>query len=98
MLNRIDKASLAERKASWSAADLIALHNGGSMQHKHPTGQDLPSPGASWFTQFSVLYVRALRNSIRNPLNTGARILTSTLLGVFVGLVFFQLGSGEPRK
>ncbi|KAK9813235.1 hypothetical protein WJX72_011188 [[Myrmecia] bisecta] len=46
----------------------------------------------SWFTQFRVLYVRAAANCVRNPMNMGAWILASTWLGVFIGLVFLNLG------
>lgn len=49
---------------------------------------------AGWQLQFRALYWRSIVTCTRNPLDMGARVLTSCWLGVFVGLVFLRLGSG----
>lgn len=75
---------------SWSAELYIDIDvcYGGAGLHK------LNHHAASWRVQFRVLYWRCIVSSIRNPLDMGARILTSLWLGVFVGLVFLRLPSG----
>lgn len=49
----------------------------------------------SWFAQFRLLYWRSMVISIRNPLDMGARVLASAVLGVLEGLVFLHLGYGR---
>ncbi|KAK9820121.1 hypothetical protein WJX72_006338 [[Myrmecia] bisecta] len=62
-------------------------------QPPNPSDNQTSYYHVGWFTQFRVLYVRAAVNCVRNPMNMGARILASTWLGVFIGLVFLNLGT-----
>lgn len=51
----------------------------------------VPAP-ASWCTQFSVLTERSLKNAIRDPITSRARLAQAVFLSVVAGLIYWNLG------
>ncbi|RXG71535.1 ATP-binding cassette sub-family G member 4 [Armadillidium vulgare] len=45
-----------------------------------------------FWTQFYVLFVRTLRSIIRDPILTLTRLLVNILVGIFVGILFYDIG------
>lgn len=96
-LGRLNTGKMAEINA-WKAesrtdnAEASGLQKGVSQES--PTSRQAHHH-VCWLIQLNVLFMRAAHNVARNPLNTGARLMCSTFLGVFTGLVFLKLRSGR---
>lgn len=50
---------------------------------------------AAWCTQFSVLTQRAFKNTLRDPVTTRARLGQAVVVGLIVGLIYWQLGQEQ---
>jgi hypothetical protein len=74
---------------------LLTTHSQPDSSFHLPTAADLHHTGATFWTQFACLCVRALNDVFRNPYKLRARIGQVLFVSIFAGLVYLQVGLGQ---
>ncbi|CAE7664022.1 w, partial [Symbiodinium sp. KB8] len=73
----------------------VEVHGADAGRFSELTAQDVEHFRVNWCRQFTVLFSRALTNTLRDPILTKARLGQTLFLGLLAGLIYLRLENNQ---